>query len=224
MKIYKKTYGLLGTNTYICVNENTNFAFIIDPGEDHASLISDIKNLKIIPKLILLTHGHFDHVYATKKISETFDAKVAIHENDKDFLNNPHLNGFTSFFADMSYNDNETNADIFLKDNDIIDVNTFTLKEDNIQTDKNEYKNIHVLHTPGHTEGSVCFIYQNIIFTGDTLFKSSYGRTDLFGGNEKKIKFSLKKLFDLKGDLIVFPGHGSDTTLNKERSLFGFYF
>lgn len=173
--------------------------FLVDPGEYTAELESYIKENALNIRYIFLTHMHFDHIRATTKIkSECPQAKIVIHSLDAEFINIPQKN-LSAYFG---FEVEEIIVDIICIDYD-------KLKMGNTE--------IQVLHTPGHTPGGACFIVDDAIFSGDTLFEGSCGRTDFPGGDSAIMANSLKKLKNLEGDYWVFPGHGNATTLNNER-------
>lgn len=172
MRIKHLTVGQLFTNCYLIISENE--MAIIDPGGDADKILKEINKEKSKLKYIINTHFHFDHTSENLKIKEKTDAKILIHENEKDFIN--------------------FEADWFLKDGDEIKIGNSSLK---------------VIHTPGHSSGGVCLLGENILFTGDTLFKNGYGRTDLHGASQEEMDRSLKKISKLlKPNMTVYPGHG----------------
>ncbi len=202
MEIQKLVVGFVKTNCYL-VYEN-NYGVIIDPGGDCDFILSKIKELDSVNFLYIInTHGHFDHTYCDKSLKESLNLKILIHRKDSFFLNSNSINKI----IEPSYN--EVEPDILLEDNDLIDVNSFKLK---------------VFHSEGHTPGSIMLITENEIFSGDTIFKNSIGRTDLEYGNSKKMKETIIKILDyFKKDYTIYPGHGDITTLNYEkRNLYRF--
>lgn len=169
MEIIQIKVGDLETNCYVLKTKKE--ALIIDPGGDAHKIIENIEQQNV---RIINTHYHFDHTTANNELKERFNAKILIHENEKEYIN--------------------FEADEFLKDGDIIKLNSTNLK---------------VLNTPGHSEGSICLIGDDFVFTGDTLFDGGYGRTDLPGGEPEKMFQSLKKLEQLlKEGMKIYPGHG----------------
>ena len=192
----------LATNCYIVTDEVTGDCAVIDPGEFSPKLdkaLSKIGYDKI--KLVLLTHGHYDHIGGTNDLLAKTNnkAEVAISENDVPLLSNSFLN-LSKFFTAKPLED--IKSDIALHDGDKI-----TLGE-SVFT---------VISTPGHTSGSVCFVCDDKIFSGDTLFYRSHGRTDFPTGDEKAMLDSLNKLANLSGNYTVYPGHDMSTTLDSER-------
>lgn len=195
--------GHLGTNCYIVSDSNTGRKAIIDPGYKSAELIKRIENAgKETFDYIFLTHGHFDHIWFSNEIKALTGAKVVISSKDHPFLSDGKLNLSATFgprslpeiFADITLNDGDT---LNLGDTEF----TFML-------------------TPGHTMGSGCFISfkDKVIFSGDTLFKLSMGRTDFATGDALELQNSLNRLMSLNGDFAVYPGHGEPTSLEYERN------
>jgi len=199
LKVLTLKTGYMAANAYIVYTENKPEAVIIDPGDDIELIMDLIKEHELKLEKILLTHGHFDHIGAVKDLKEETGAQVAIHKQEADFLTDPNKN--------LSYIINrqivQDPADIFLEDGDLIRVADMEFK---------------VLHTPGHTEGGVCYKLGKVLFTGDTLFEGSVGRTDLSGGSYEQLMSSIReKLLVLDDDHLVYPGHGRQTTIGRER-------
>ena len=190
--------GPVMTNCYLAVNEETKEALVIDPGDEAARLIQKIRERNVTPAAVLLTHGHFDHAGAARELADAFGILIYAHEKEKKTLEMPGINlsGMTGE-PPASYH-----ADVFVKDGDVLDLAGFSVR---------------VLFTPGHTEGSICFFCGDALFSGDTLFQGSCGRTDLQTGDWGQMMESLKRLRDLPGEYNVFPGHGPATTLAEER-------
>lgn len=198
MKITQLTLGPLQTNCYIVYGEDKKAA-VIDPGFCADVIESKVDELGLTIEKILLTHAHFDHIMAVEDLRKK-GAELYIHRNDLKMLNDPNLNHMLM----AAGKEIEFKAvEHILNDGDVIDVGGEELK---------------VLHTPGHTEGSVCYISSEWIVSGDTLFKETVGRTDLYGGDFDTIIESLKKLKALDKDYVVYPGHGECTTLNYEKN------
>jgi len=206
MKINHYVVGMVQTNCYIVRNDETKECIIIDPGAGVKQLAEKIKQGGLMPVAILLTHGHFDHVAAAKGLAEEFDIKVYAHEAEADTLRDPQKNVSWMVNCKESYE-----ADVFLKDDEIITLAGFEIK---------------VLHTPGHTEGGCCYYVaeENVVFTGDTLFAQSVGRTDFPGGSMSQIVRSIQEKLmtlnepgNLENDIMVYPGHNDPTTIETER-------
>ena len=196
MEIKKFVSLDMDENCYaVTVNEE---CFIVDPGEFSKELESFALENKERIKYILLTHCHFDHimgVFALKNVCK--NALVVAHSMEIDGLRSPNIN-LSQFFCGQSI--------CLIADKTVEDGESFKVGTENIS----------VLHTPGHTKGSVCYKIGNILFSGDTLFKKSYGRTDFPGGSMLELKHSLEKLSTLEGDIKVCCGHGQDTTIKEE--------
>ncbi len=191
--INQKTQG----NTYVIMRGKD--CFIIDPGGEDMSVVVDyiIKN-ELDLKGILLTHGHYDHIIGIPEIIKIKDVPVYISEQDELFLYDSTLS--LSILEDIDFTLNKGVKIIKIKEND----NIFGFK---------------VLETPGHTHGSVCYYDEDakIMFSGDTIFKMTYGRTDFPTGSIKNIKQSLKKILSLDEDIEIYPGHGGTTYIKNER-------
>ncbi len=193
MKIFSIKSGPLKVNSYFLVNEQTMRAVVIDAGES-GNVISDVENktgIKVTANL--LTHAHYDHSRNSKKLKEN-GVKIYISKEDsKKIYNGGHLGGinFPVFEPDFTFSDGDE------------------LELEGIK--------IKVIATPGHSSGSVSFLVENNLFTGDTLLKESVGRTDFVTGDFESLKNSIQKLYSLCGDYNVFPGHGEFTTLSYER-------
>lgn len=198
IKVYFVT--MIMTNCYLITDKATGDMAVVDPGGRSEDLISDINNSTGELKYVILTHGHYDHICFAKQLADMYGAKIICGEYTDEFLNDNILNhsAFHPEFSDYK----PFNADIFLKDND-----TFKLGE-------TEFKYI---YTPGHTKDSGCYIFDDVIITGDTLFRESYGRTDLPTGNDRQMIDSIRRLKKIDGDYKVLPGHGGDSTLDYER-------
>ena len=203
MKIQKAPVAPIGANCYI-VSE-ADEAFIIDPGGDAGKIIRAAKNFDV--RYILLTHAHFDHIGGLNEIKEAFpEAETAVHKLEKEWLYSAELNLSENFGFDSVY---EKNVDIELEDGMTLDFAGTKIK---------------ILHTPGHTPGSTCFYIENsgksVLFSGDTLFRSSIGRTDFPGGSGRKIIESIKtKLLVLPDETVVYPGHDENTSIALEKKL-----
>ncbi len=186
-------------NCYLVTDKKTNESFLVDPGAYGTRQSEYIKSQGIESlKYILLTHGHYDHIMGVKRFKEDFGAEVVIHENDEDCLRSP----IKSLAITHGLKFPKAEADVVVLGGD-----SLTFGEDKIE----------VIHTPGHTKGCVCYKLGDMLFTGDTLFKGTVGRTDFPGSSYVEMLESLTKLKELSGDYKVFPGHEGATTLENER-------
>ncbi|HOL21564.1 MAG TPA: MBL fold metallo-hydrolase [bacterium] len=200
MVIEKIVVGEFQTNCYIVGCEKTGKGFIIDPGDEHERIKEVIEKSGIEPSFIVNTHGHMDHI----KDDSRFNLPVYIHPNDVDCLTNPARNLSQLFGLSLT-----------------LDVKSFTVEEGDI-LEAGELS-FQVLHTPGHSPGSICLRCGNIVFTGDTLFCGGYGRTDLPCASEETLFKSInEKLLVLPEDTIIHPGHGPFSTIGEERAMFEF--
>ncbi len=201
MKIVRIQAEGYGANCWVLIDEKSEHYALIDPsatGEAFSQFVEKRGLKKENLKYILLTHGHFDHITGADEIRDMTGAPLAVHEKDADCLTDPDKNAYKYFFReDLILRP----AEIQLKDGDVL-----TLGESEIR----------VMHTPGHSLGSVCYFCGDVIFTGDTLFDRSIGRTDLYGGSQATIEESLRALISLGGDYGIYPGHGSVSTLSKQ--------
>lgn len=188
MKLYSFPLGPLETNCYVVADEATGRCAIVDPGDDGAAVAQWLAQQQLTPAYLFLTHGHYDHVGGIADLRAEYpDLPVYIHTADTALP--PQLSRGLSW--------------------------THTYDEgDTISMDSIPFR---VLHTPGHTPGSVCLVAGNLLLSGDTLFAGSCGRTDFPGGSWQQMLASLKKLAQLEGDYTILPGHGGATTLQTER-------
>ncbi len=194
------TVGIFQENCYLYACPVTNEAVIIDPGDEAPRILSRIEELHLIPKYILNTHGHIDHICAIDEVSAVYPVPLAIHADDVYMLSEERTARMYGRKAPLV----QRKPDMLLKEGDRISFGTLTLE---------------VLHTPGHTRGGLCFVSAPYcVFSGDTLFQRSIGRTDFEGGNYDQLATSIReKLYTLDEDLVVFPGHGEPTTIGEEK-------
>ena len=201
MEIKRLILGMVRTNCYIVYTEDTKKAVIIDPAADSKRITEEVSALGVTPEAVLLTHGHFDHMLAAESLRNGYHIPVCILEEDAELLKNPELN-CSQLFLRMTYG---ISADEFLKDGQQLTYLDGKLK---------------VIATPGHTAGSCCYWAEeeNILFSGDTLFEGSVGRTDLPTGQAARLSESIReKLFVLPGNTLVLSGHGLETTIEEEK-------
>lgn len=193
--------GIYGAITYLIHDKKTLEGAIVDCTCSVEEIEAEIKKKNIKLKYILITHGHFDHVYCIKKMKEKFkDTPVFMHKDDM-----PLLNQVGQQCNMVGVEEIQVPCIDGLLDE----------KSRNLTLGENEIK---VIHTKGHSKGGVCYLIDNTLFSGDTLFRSSIGRCDLYGGDFKEIEESIKeKLFVLDENTVVYPGHGDRTTIEYEK-------
>lgn len=196
MKVISEKFGSMDNNCSLIIDEKTNQSALVDCNEFSQKMIDMIGDTDL--KYILLTHGHFDHIIGVKSVKEKYGAQVVISKEDEPMLNSSKL----SLAVFCNAPQNNVDADIIVKDGDEITLGEIKIK---------------VMATPGHTSGSVCYIAENCIFSGDTLFYCSCGRTDFPSGSHEQMMTSLQKLKALDGDYKVYTGHNNLTTLDFER-------
>ena len=204
MKIETFSKNSMGQNIYLCWCGNSKEGVLIDAGcneADEKAIMQTINNEGITLKAILLTHGHYDHITAVKKMKSLTNAPVYSHISEKQVLENPDLNLSCRILTKISVTPDE-----LFNDGDAFEFGDCTLK---------------VLHTPGHTPGGVCYYDADggNLFAGDTLFASSIGRTDFpMGDHAKLVRNITAKLLTLPDDTMVYPGHGGTTTIWREKA------
>ena len=193
--IVRLPIGMVGSNTYLLYDEEEKDGAIIDPGGETRPLLQKIEEQQITVRYLLNTHAHFDHVAANASLKSTFDVPLGLHPADRDLL----LEGGGASWFNLAYVPSPP------PDIELTEETTLTLGR----------LEIHVLHTPGHTPGSICLHVpaENALFTGDTLFAKSVGRTDLPGGDPQRLTESLRSLMSLSEDTEIYPGHGPAVTL-----------
>lgn len=198
MKIQTLEIGTIGTNCYV-ISDDNGICAIIDCDGNPQPLFRYIEENNLKPTHILLTHGHHDHIGAVEAVQEKYGCTVCAAQKEQALLADPMAN--CSMFMGGA---TTLTADVWVKEGDAVKVGDLEFT---------------VLETPGHTAGSVCYLISDNIFSGDTLFQGSCGRTDLPTGNWGEILASLKRLRNLPGDYNVYPGHGPSTTLEIERRM-----
>lgn len=195
MEIKTIPAGVYAANCYLLIDEKTRECGVIDPGGDAPDIIREIEKLNLNVKYIFLTHGHTDHTSGVAEIKEKYSADVCLTLEDEKMI----LGG-TYIFGPLT---KSGRADIHIKDGDTFKIGDITVT---------------CIETPGHTPGGVCLTANDVVFTGDTLFSGSIGRTDFAGGNFDTIINSIKtKLMTLQEDTIVLPGHGGKSSIKREK-------
>ncbi|MGQ9672590.1 MAG: MBL fold metallo-hydrolase [Candidatus Aminicenantales bacterium] len=191
--------GPLDTNCYLVYCRETLECAIIDPGAEADRIFPVVAEFELRPVLILNTHGHIDHTGANKDIKEKFNIPLLIHPQDRPLLEKVQQFELSFFLGAKE----SPPADRFLEDSEVISVGRSSLR---------------VIHTPGHTPGSVSLLGDGVLFSGDTLFCGGVGRTDLPGGSLRDLEESIKtKILTLSPEIIVLPGHGPWTTIGEEK-------
>lgn len=191
MNIKTLPVGQLETNCYVVVDEENLVCALIDPGDESNTIMDYVESNKLKVGAILLTHGHYDHVGAVKEIMEETGCEMYINPRDE---------GYEVGLSGMKFKMPEGGK--YYDEGDVVKVGNLEFA---------------VIATPGHTPGGVCLICRDALFTGDTLFRGSCGRTDLPGGSMREELRSLKKICRLPGDYEVYPGHMDSSSLERER-------
>ena len=202
MKVISLSPTAWESNSYLLIENGE--ALRIDAGAPTHRVAELLEKEKATLCGILLTHGHFDHILSIDLLRERYGAPVYVHKDDAPMLTDGNLNAYATFFRE---NRAWQAADKLLKGGDTVSFGE---------------KKIRVLHTPGHTKGSVCYCVDALLFGGDTLFADGYGRTDLEGGSYEELTRSLGTLFALSPSLTVYPGHGGTATLEQIKRNLGF--
>lgn len=197
--------GMIMTNSYIAYDDEVKEAIIIDPADSADEIQRKITEFDLTPVAILLTHGHFDHIGAVDELREKYGIKVYAYEDEKDILTSD------ANLALMIGMRMALEADEYLKDLQTISIGGIKIQ---------------VIHTPGHTKGSCCFYLpdEKVLFSGDTIFCQSFGRTDFPTGSMSQLISSIKnRLLKLDDDVRVYPGHNEETKIGYERHMYDNY-
>lgn len=199
MKIQHSVLGMCATNTYYVYDDETKRGLIVDPADSPDTIIARVDSLSMIPEAILITHGHFDHVLAMNKVREHYGINVYAGLTEKQVLHDMAMNLTSSFGMGQIFD-----ADIYLKDGEEFETAGYHIK---------------AIEVPGHTIGGMCYYFdkQGVLFSGDTLFCESVGRSDFPGGSASALCRGIKdKLFILPEHTKVYPGHMDETTIGNE--------
>jgi hydroxyacylglutathione hydrolase len=189
--------GMLGGNCYLVKCGQRGEGVIIDPGGEPERIAEHVERFSLLPEVILLTHGHIDHTNAAGALRKRFRSRVVCHKDDSEMVRGGE--GFALWGLER------TPCDV---DQEVVGEEALDVGE----------KSIKIVHTPGHTQGSVCYMIDNCFFSGDTLFRGSIGRMDLPGGSEKEMRESLSRIEKmLGGGTVIYPGHGPVTDIEHER-------
>ncbi|MCU6761873.1 hydroxyacylglutathione hydrolase [uncultured Roseburia sp.] len=200
LKIEEYQVGAISTNCYFLINSDTKEVLIVDPGGSTEMLETKIRQEQLKPVAVLLTHGHFDHASGAEDLKNTYGIQIYAHADEKYTLEDPQINLSTMLGISEQYH-----ADVYVREGEVLHLGGFDLE---------------VLHTPGHTEGGVCYYLkeQKVLVSGDTLFCTSIGRTDFPNGSFSDLIRSIKeKLMVLPDDVQVLPGHEGKTYIGYER-------
>lgn len=199
MEFKRLPLGIYQANCYVLHDEKTGETAVIDPGGEFPVLKDYIESRNLKVKYIILTHGHGDHIGALRELKDYTGATVCIHSGDHEMLRSSRMN----LSSEMGFAPVEMTADQLLKDGDVLELGSTRLN---------------IIHTPGHSPGGICIYCEGSLFSGDTLFACSIGRTDLTGGSYNQIIASIKnKLLLLPDDTAVYPGHGPSSTILTEK-------
>ncbi|MCI8702142.1 MAG: MBL fold metallo-hydrolase [Turicibacter sp.] len=201
MNVYPLVLGPVQTTCYVVSSQGR--AVIVDPAANATKIIQYLGTKKLIPEAILLTHGHFDHIGAVNELAAKYSLPIYAHKSEKEYFDQPEVN-----LSTMTYQPFVLSED--LDYHWLADGATLTCLDTQVK----------IFHVPGHTSGSLCyyFVKDRMVFTGDTLFKQSIGRTDFIYGNHQQLVTGIRqKLLTLPDDTLVYPGHGDCTTVADEK-------
>jgi len=197
MNVERLVVGDLETNCYLLYLDDSE-CIVVDAGGEAERIATAIEEKGLSPIAIVLTHSHFDHILAAPAIRDRYRIPILIHESDAANLNDPQSNFSALFDEPISFK-----ADKTLVEGDVVELGDESLT---------------VLHTPGHSRGSICLLSEDILVAGDLIFKAGIGRTDLPDGNYKDLVSSIERILKLPDSTVVFPGHGPRTSIGSERA------
>lgn len=200
MKVYPLVLGPVQTTCYIVSNQKK--AIVIDPAANANQIIQYLRTKKLELEAVLLTHGHFDHIGAVNELVTKYQVPIYTHKKEKEYFENPEINLSPMIYERLVLNDGFDYR--FISDEQVIECLDTTIK---------------AFHVPGHTPGSLCYYFESdaVVFTGDTLFRRSIGRTDFIYGNHDQLVRGIRtKLLSLPPHTLVYPGHGECTTIEEE--------
>lgn len=203
--------GLLDTNTYVVWEDQTKEGMIIDCGVEPNTVLSFVKEQGLSIKYVVLTHGHFDHAEYAEEYERLFsEAKIICHRDEEAVLYDMEANLSVWGKRPRAYDCKYT----YVEEGDVLSLGNGK----NSEKSGGECMNFQILHTPGHTPGCICLYNERdkIMFTGDTLFKRSYGRTDFKYGDSRLMYCSLKRLYSMNPDIVFYPGHYASSTIGDE--------
>ncbi|MBI5058060.1 MAG: MBL fold metallo-hydrolase [Nitrospirae bacterium] len=198
MVIKKLVIGPLQENCYIVADEISDQAIVIDPGDEPDRVIELIKDSGLQVNSVILTHAHFDHIGAAGDIKKATGAKILVHNDDMELYKG--VRDQASFWGYEV--EDLPEPDGFLNEGDEVRVGDILFQ---------------VLHTPGHSPGGICLYGEGVVFTGDTIFQGSVGRTDFYGGDMTQLKGSFKRIISLPDNTVILSGHGPETTVGREK-------
>ncbi len=201
MRVERFVTGIISTNCYLVINEETKQTVIIDPAACPKKILGFIEEEGLKIEAILLTHGHFDHIMGIDAFLEHFDVPVYVHEEDERVMNDPALNQSSTYTSGYTFSGAQ-----YLRDKQTLELAGYVFE---------------VIHTPGHTWGGCCYYVasENVLFSGDTLFQESVGRTDFETSSVSDLMYSVReKLFKLPDETHVYPGHMGETLIGHEKT------
>lgn len=199
LTIKRLIVGPLENNCFIIADDNTKEALIVDPGDEPDRIIDFVHENNLNVKFIVCTHAHFDHVGAVSDIKQKTGAPIIIHHDEQEIYRGTREQAALWGFELGEF----PKPDMLVSEGDILEIGDLKFE---------------IIHTPGHSPGSICLLGKDILFTGDTVFAGSVGRTDLHGGDTVQLKNSFRRLMSLPEEIKILPGHGPETTIGREKT------